>query len=154
MSIIRTAATIAIFNVICCIAFVVFKGLLFYDHITLHKRQYEINWISTTKPTAFHDFGAMMIFEMTGYFFGIFTNSMLVICITSAKYKNAFFFFRIYYIASIWLSIVTMIQGVELELLPYAVFSIVNLIFLFTIAVIQRRLAQEMNESYQFHVVE
>jgi hypothetical protein len=112
---------------------------------------------------------------MTGYFFGILANAMLILGITSAvnkvtfsnqlkpkpfklvivsHFQDNFFFFRIYYIASIWLTIVTMIQGVQLDLLPFIFFSLLNLIFLFAIAVIQRRLMRERRETFQFQVMQ
>jgi hypothetical protein len=53
MSVLGTAAMIAAINITCCIAFIVFKTLLFYDYFPTIKLQYEINWISTTHPTAF-----------------------------------------------------------------------------------------------------
>lgn len=48
--------------------------------ILLENKRKVINFI-------FLEFGYMMVYEMTGYFFGILANSMLILCINTAKYK-------------------------------------------------------------------
>lgn len=193
MAIIRTATTIAIFNIFCCFMFIVFKFLLFYEYLELHKRQYELHWIFTTKPAAFYgekfsliifkyfnfdiflttvDYGIMMIAEMLGYFVGIYANAMLVLVINTARYqvsvfswnfyfktsfffsfKNTYCFFKIYYIASLYLSIITIIVGIQLEFLPYFVFSFVNFLFLYAVTIIHKRLLKEREETAIFHAL-
>ena len=61
MAIIRTAVSISVFNIICCIAFIIFKILLFYDFVELNKKQYEVFWIFSYRPRAFY--GELFVVE-------------------------------------------------------------------------------------------
>lgn len=61
-------------------------------------------------------------------------------------FQDDFFYFRIYYIATLWLSAATIMVGIKLESIFHFAFALLNLMLLFVIAHIQIQIKRENTE--------
>ncbi|CAG9811034.1 unnamed protein product [Chironomus riparius] len=145
----KTSWIISIFNVCACTIFFVFKFMVFYGYMNIstngvqdrHKivSSLPFNPNETNFFTADVDF----IFEIGAYFLGIFFNALLPLGVNTAYEKDTFFFFPGYYFISVWLTTVTLVQGIRFALLPFILFAVINFIFMIVVGAMHKYILKE-----------
>ncbi|KAG5667415.1 hypothetical protein PVAND_015396 [Polypedilum vanderplanki] len=153
----KTSWIISIFNVCCCTIFFFYKYLVFYGYMRISTNgvqdRHKIVSSLPFNPNETHFFTADIdfIFEISAYFLGILFNALLPLGVNTAQEKDAFFFFPGFYVTSIWLTIVTLIQGIRFALLPFIGYSVLNLLFTALVVAIHRMILKEKRRGGKYN---